>query len=419
MTTKRNIFLWLLYDFANSMVSIVFFLYFSQWIVIERGIPDIWFNLTFTVSALLLLLTVPIFGFLLGKFFRRITGIRYTTVFTAILYSACAISAIFEKDTTALVFFTLGLYAYLLSFTFYTPLINDISLPGKRGRISGFGIAANYLGQLVGLFLVLPLANGGFSFFGSSARAETLLPAVVIFFILSLPTLIFFKELKQEKPVFHFMPEFKELFRKTKELFLYPGVALFILAYFLFNDAILTAANNFSIFLERVWGAPDTTKTYIMLGILITSAIGGLVSGIVADRFGHKKTLLFILAGWVFILPLVGFIKDFTFFVSVASVMGFWFGANWAVSRSVMSYLAPERGHNLAFAYFGLAERASSIIGPIVWGLVLSGLAGTGMGSDRYRFAMLAVTVFIVLGLIVLTRVRSDRAGQRGLKKDL
>lgn len=410
MATKRNIFLWLLYDFANSIITVVFFLYFSQWIVIERGIPDVFFNLSFTASAILLLFTVPFFGFLLGKFFRRITGLRYATVFTAIFYGICAVSAVFEKDITALIFFALGLYVYLLSFTFYTPLINDISLPGKRGRISGFGIAANYLGQLAGLLIALPLANGSFSFFGSSARAETLLPAVIIFFILSLPMLIFFKESKQEKLIFHFKPEAKELFRKTKELFMHPGVSLFILAYFLFNDAILTAANNFAIFLEQVWGVPDTTKTYIMLGILVTSAIGGLFSGIIADRFGHKKTLLFILAGWVFILPFVGFVKDFTLFVGITTVMGFWFGANWAVSRSVMSYLAPERGHNLAFAYFGLAERASSIAGPIVWGLVLSNFME--IGKDRYRFAMLAVSVFIVLGLIVLTRVRSDRPGR-------
>lgn len=407
MTTKRNILLWVSYDFANSVVSIVYFLYFSQWIVVERGISDILFNLSFTVSAILLLFTVPVLGFLLDKFFRRITGIRYTTSATAILYGACAVSAIFGQDIIALVFFTLGLYFFLLSFTFYTPLINDIALPGKRGRISGFGIMANYLGQLAGLFLVLPLANGSFSIFGSSPRAETLLPAVIVFFVLALPMLIFFKEPKREKIALKFNIEIRELLTKTKELFRVPGIALFILAYFLFNDAIMTASNNFSIFLEQVWGVPDVVKTYILLGILITSAIGGLVSGMIADRFGHKKTLLFILAGWVLILPLVGLIRNFTFFVVVTTVMGFWFGANWAVSRSVMSYLAPNNGHNLAFAYFGLVERASAFVGPIVWGLVIFGLAE--MGSDKYRFAVLAVTIFIILGLVVLARVKSDR----------
>lgn len=193
---------------------------------------------------------------------------------------------------------------------------------------------------------------------------------------------------------------------ETKRLFLFPGIFLFMLSYFLFNDAILTASNNFPIFLEQVWGVSDTTKTYILLSILVTSAIGGLVSGMIADRFGHKKTLVFIISGWIFILPFIGFINNFTLFVVATTIMGFWFGSNWAVSRSVMSYLAPPQGHNLAFAYFGLVERASSFIGPIVWGLVVTSLIS--IGSDRYRFATLAVTVFIVLGLIALIKVRSD-----------
>ena len=407
MDTKRNVFLWVTYDFANSLVSIVFFLYFAQWIVIDRGIADIYFNLTFTISALFLLFTAPITGFLLDKYFRRITGLRYATIATSLLYGTCALFAISGMGVPALIFFTLGLYMYLLTFTFYTPLINDISRQEKRGKVSGMGIAANYLGQFTGLLIVLPFSNGSISLFDSAARAETLLPAVIAFTLLALPMLIWFKEPEKEKNPFQLKSEWKNLVSETKRLFLFPGIALFLLAYFLFNDAILTASNNFPIFLEQVWGVSDTIKTYILLGILVTSGIGGLVSGMIADRFGHKRTLVFIISGWIFILPLIGFINNFTLFIIATTIMGFWFGSNWAVSRSVMSYLAPPQGHNLAFAYFGLVERASSFVGPIVWGLVVTSLVS--IGSDRYRFAVFAVTIFIVLGLVALTKVKSDR----------
>jgi len=407
MDTKRNVFLWVTYDFANSLVSIVFFLYFAQWIVVDKGMADIYFNLTFTISALLLLFTAPITGFLLDKYFRRITGLRYTTIATSLLYGTCALFVISGMGVPALIFFTLGLYMYLLTFTFYTPLINDISKPEKRGKVSGMGIAANYLGQFTGLLIVLPFSNGSISFFDSAARAETLLPAVIAFTLLALPMLIWFKEPQKEKVLFQLKSEWKNLLSETKRLFLFPGIALFMLAYFLFNDAILTASNNFPIFLEQVWGVSDTIKTYILLGILVTSGIGGLVSGMIADRFGHKRTLVFIISGWIFILPLIGFINNFTLFIIATTIMGFWFGSNWAVSRSVMSYLAPPQGHNLAFAYFGLVERASSFVGPIVWGLVVTSLVS--IGSDRYRFAVLAVTIFIVLGLVALIKVKSDR----------
>src|SRR3989338_6426054 len=413
MNTRRNIFLWVLYDFANSLVSIVFFLYFAQWIVVDRGLTDIWFNLTFTFSTIFLILTAPFAGVTLDKYLRRITGLRYSTAFTVILYGACAIFAISNNNIAALIFFTLGIYMYQLTFTFYTPLINDIASPEKRGRISGYGIAANYLGQFTGLLLALPFSNGTLNLFGASPRAETLLPAVIAFMIVALPMLLFFKEPFREKKVAQFASNTKELIHKTKELFLVPGVGLFILAYFFFNDAILTASNNFPIFLEQVWGVSDTIKTYILLGILITSAIGGTLSGYIADRFGHKRTLMFILCGWVIILPLIGFITNFTLFVIATTIMGLWFGSNWTVSRSVMSYLAPKGKHNLAFAYFGLAERASSFIGPIVWGLSVSNLIS--LGSYRYRIATLAVTGFIILGLVVLSKIKDDRKIERNI----
>ncbi len=407
MKTKRNVFLWVLYDFANSLVFIVFFLYFAQWIVIDKGVSDLYFNLTFTISALLLLFTVPITGTLLDKYFRRITGLRYTTILATIFYGACALLTIYNKEIYALIFFTLGLYFYLLSFTFYTPLIKDISKPKGIGLVSGLGITANYLGQFAGLLIALPFSNGTLNLFGSTARAETLLPSVIAFFILSLPMLIFFKEPRKKYVKLMFKSGIKEMIHETKLLFSLSSVGFFLLAYFLFNDAILTAANNFPIFLEQVWGVSDTIKTYILLGVLITSAIGGTLSGYIADKFGHKRTLRFILTGWVIILPFIGFITNFTLFVIATTIMGLWFGSNWTVSRAVMSNIAPKGKHNLAFAYFGLAERASSLIGPIVWGLVVSNLIS--IGSYRYRIAMLVVTGFIVLGLFALSKVKDER----------
>jgi MFS transporter, UMF1 family len=403
MDSKSNIIHWILYDFANSIVSIVFFLYFAQWIVVDMHISDIYFNLTFTIAALLLLLTVPVTGFLLDTHFRRITGLRYASILTSSCYGLCAFFALNTMEVPALVMFTLGLYMYLLTFTFYTPLLNDIASPERVGKISGYGIAANYIGQCFGLILVLPFSNGTLSFFGSSPRAETLLPAVIIFTLLSLPMLFFFKEPHKEKsPIV-----LGKLISETKSLFLHSGVGLFILSYFFFNDAILTASNNFPIFLQQVWGVSDTVKTYILLGILVTSSIGGLISGVVADKFGHKNTLVFILSGWIVLLPFIGLTHNFTLFIISTTLMGIWFGSSWAVSRSVMSYLAPAKKHNLAFAYFGLVERASSFVGPIVWGLVVTGFLS--LGSERYRYATVAVSIFIVLGLVTLIKVRSDR----------
>ena len=401
MQTKKNIFLWVLYDFANSIISIVFFLYFSQWLVIDHGVKDIYFNLTFTVSAIFLLFTAPLFGSMLDKHHRRITGLCYTTILTFIFYGTCALFAVYGKVIPALIFFVLGIYIYLLSFTFYTPLLNDISKHERRGFVSGLGITANYLGQFAGLILALPFAKGVVNIFGADARAETLLPSVMVFFVLSLPMLLFFKEPRKTGERVLFKKKIRDVFIETRALLSVSSVTFFLLAYFLFNDAVLTAANNFPIFLEQVWGISDTIKTYILLGVLITS-------GLVADKFGHKKTLSYILVGWIFLLPLIGLLSNFTLFIIFTTLMGFWFGATWTVSRSVMSYVAPQKNRNLAFSYFGIAERASSLLGPVVWGLVVSGLIS--LGAVRYRIAALVVTLFVILGVLALRKVKTDES---------
>ncbi|MDO8582478.1 MAG: MFS transporter [bacterium] len=406
MQTKRNVSLWALYDFANSAVSIVFFLYFSQWVVIDKGVSDFRFNLSFSLSALLLLLTVPVTGVLLDGPLRRITGLRWSTVFAALFYGTCAIAAIYGREYMALIFFTLGLYSYLLSFTFYTPLIKDIAPEPRRGFVSGLGIAANYAGQFTGLLIALPFSNGTWSWFGSAPRAETLLPSVIAFFALSLPMLFFFRESVRPARTMPFRKALGNVLHETKALLSHSGVGLFFGAYFLFNDAVLTASTNLPLFLEQVWHVTDTVKTYLLLAILVTCAIGGFVSGFIADRYGHKRTLAVILFGWILLLPLVGLLSSFPWFVGATVMMGFWFGATWAVSRSVMSYIAPAGQNNLAFAYFGLAERASSFVGPVVWGLTVSNLVL--LGAARYRIAMVAISVFILFGCLMLMRVQVD-----------
>ena len=83
---RKNIFLWTLYDFANSIVSIVFFLYFSQWLVVDKGVSDLWYNMIFTIGSAILLLTAPVLGSIADKTGRQLFYLNTTTVLVFILY---------------------------------------------------------------------------------------------------------------------------------------------------------------------------------------------------------------------------------------------------------------------------------------------------------------------------------------------
>jgi len=197
---RKNVFLWTIYDFANSIVTIVFFLYFSQWLVVDKGVPDFWYNMIFTIGSALLLLTAPVLGSIADKTGRQQKYFNKITVLTFLCFLGASFTTLFfsQKIFLAALFFLLANYFYQFSFVFYNAFLHHIAPKEKWGRISGIGQAGNWLGEIAGLLITLPLASGAIYFIGEAGRAQTFLPAAVLFFILALPMLLFFKLPKQE-----------------------------------------------------------------------------------------------------------------------------------------------------------------------------------------------------------------------------
>ena len=237
----RNTFLWVLYDFANSIVIISFFLYLSQWLVIDAGLSSFWFNSIFVGSTILLLLTAPYTAALSDRMQNRKLFLNITTVGTFIF---CALTAILASQGVSYLWwvvasYLLAQYFYQFSFVFYNPMIEELAPIEKRGKLSGIGQAANWTGQIVGILIALPLV--------SSNRIGSLLPATIIFFVLALPMLIFFKERKLE--VGRNRESKNSFLKESYHFFRYSSAAVFLLSFFFFNDAIITLQNNFPIYI--------------------------------------------------------------------------------------------------------------------------------------------------------------------------
>lgn len=163
---KKNLFLWSLYDLANSVVFITFFLYYSQWLVIDKGVDDFWFNMTFVGSSLLFLITVPVFGAIADRSKHNLKGLRLTTVFSIAFFLITSLIAMFWPNhyIWTIITFSFATYFYLFSFTYYHPLLHDVAQPEKRGLASGWGEFGNWAGEIVGLLLGIPFATGAVIF---------------------------------------------------------------------------------------------------------------------------------------------------------------------------------------------------------------------------------------------------------------
>ena len=91
--------------------------------------------------------------------------------------------------------------------------------------------------------------------------------------------------------------------KKKLILFFTTSAAVPILtSLFFFNDAYLTFTNNYGIFLEKVFGTVDSTKSIVLMLILVTASLGALIGGWLGDRIGQLKTYKGILVMRIIIL---------------------------------------------------------------------------------------------------------------------
>ncbi len=362
--------------------------------MIDGSLSDFWYNAIFAISSVFLLLSAPTLAAFTDRHGGRKYFLKVATFGTLAGYSLATLFAYSDQSMILIAScFLVGQYFYQLSFTFQNALIEDVADISHRARASGIGQFANSLGQVMGLVVAIPL---------SQTRLQPLFPSIIIFFVLSLPMLMWFKEQKVKQVTLTFSKfrnDSKDLYKKFMIFFATSVAVPVLVAFFFFNDALLTISNNYSIYLERVFGIPDGTKNIILMVVLLTSAFGGLIFGMIADKIGTLKALKYILVGWVILLPMLGLVKSLALLVICSVLLGFFMGGIWTVTRAYLSQTLKKEEFGYGFSFYTIFERFATFIGPLSWGGII---AVMGTSAHSYRVAAISMTVYIVLGLLVI-----------------
>jgi UMF1 family MFS transporter len=222
-----------------------------------------------------------------------------------------------------------------------------------------------------------------------------------MFLVFSLPLFLFVPDRQRHAPLkFNFLTIGLERVRSTfREFAKYKSVARFLLAYFLYIDAVNTIIVFSSIFADETLKL-GVEEIILFFAIVQSSAVAGsLLFGMLADKIGHKRSLIISLYLWLVILVLAYFVMDKMAFFGVGVLAGVALGSSQSASRSLMSSLIPPEKKTEFFGFYSFFGKASAIIGPALFGVVSSNV--------NQRAALLSVSVLLIAGMILLRRVES------------
>ncbi len=422
--SKFKIFIWTLFDFANTSYSIIvvtfiFAVYFKEVIASNKPVGDLLWSLGISISMIITAIISPVLGAIADYSSGKK---RFLLFFTLICIVSTALMYFLNQGDIlyALILFILANIGFEAGLVFYDAILPELTQPKNYGRVSGYGFGMGYLGSLVVLMLAV-------SFIQRNLIKETFPLSAAFFLVFAAP--LFFVIHDTRKKI-----ENKESFVKIgfgrvistiKHLKYYKNLVVYLLAFFFYIEGVNTVIFFAGNYAKTTLNFSMTNLIYFFLIVQTTAILGAVVFGIISDSVGQKKTITVTLYIWLFtifvayltsgtggIVKSLGEIFGTTVegfrqgsFYAVGLLSGTVIGATQSTSRSLMSKLTPFDKKTEFFGFYSLFGKSSAVLGPLVFGLV-----SYITGSQRY--AILSIAFFFIVGMIILKYVEDPDAGK-------
>ncbi len=420
---KFKIFIWSLFDFANTSYSIVvvtfiYAVYFKDVVALGKPIGDLYWSIGISISMLISALVAPVLGavadYSAGKKRFLLFFTFLSIVSTALLYFVQE-GMIFY----GLLLFIIANVGFESGLVFYDAFLPELTEPKNYGRVSGYGFAFGYFGSLASLGLVLP-------FIQAEMYRETFPVAAVFFLVFAIPLFVFLKDSRKDVKIkISFISiGFRRVKNTVSNLSNYKNLALFLLAFFFYIEGVNTTIFFSGNFARTSLGFSFQKLAIFFLIVQTTAIVGSILFGILSDSIGQKKSIVISLYVWVFTMILAFIISDSksdivnylsnyfnsdvkTFqsisFYIVGLLAGSVMGATQSVSRSLMTKLTPPEKRTEFFGFYSLFGKSSAIIGPLVFGII-------SYVTESQSYAILSISIFFIVGLVILRFVDDGNA---------
>ncbi len=411
-SNRSQIFVWTLFDFANTSFSVMivavgYSLYFKEIVAGGSGRGDFLWGIAVSTSMLLTAIIAPVLGAAADFSSRRK---RFLFGFTLVSIISTALLYFVDAGMIAIgmIIFILANIGFEGGLVFYDSFLPGLTTKKSYGRVSGYGFAMGYVGSLVTLFIAMPLYAGGFAVENLSNVKLSFVVAAGIFLLFSAPLFFFLRDHKTkfEYKVSYVKAGIQRVQDTIHHLKNYKNVSRFLLAYFIYNDGILTIISFASIFATQTLHFSLQEVIVLFAVVQASGIVGSLFFGIITDKIGAKRTIAINLILWIAIVAGAYFVVTKEMFYVIGAIAGSSMGASQAASRSLMAQLTPKEREAEFFGFYdGLCGKASAVVGTFLFGLI------SYITGDQ-RISVLTIGIFFIAGLILLERVNDKESAR-------
>lgn len=423
---RREIFGWAMFDFANSsyttvVISVVYSAFFVGYLVPQgSAVRDSYWSLAMTLSTLLALVLSPLAGAICDYSGRKKTYLVLTAVVCALGTMALAVAGP-GQVTLAIVLIIISNAAFMLSETFVSAFLPEISSPKTMGRISGLGWGIGYLGGLLSIIVATRLiirADPDTQLARFIFENRMAMVGMGVFFLAAaIPTFVLLRNRSRPAPGYEdagplvlLRAGFREFGQSLAVARRYPILFQFLVAFMVYMAGLDAIVKFVGIYAREEVRLSVGELSGLFLVLQLSAAGGALGFGWLEGRIGPKNTVLTTLAWWIigvlgiYFLPTLA---DATgadpkrIFLVLGLFAGAGIGATQASSRTVVGLLAPPGRVSQMFGFWSMFSRTGSILG------MSFGYLADGLGSRRT--AILLIVGFFVAGALLLMRVDIDR----------
>ncbi|MBK5112564.1 MAG: MFS transporter [Candidatus Heimdallarchaeota archaeon] len=449
-TEKKNILFWAFYDaadtvFAMAIVSITLF----QWgelMGLRSGFTFARSHLLVSTFLMLSNVVVAILMPILGAH-SDLVGKRKPLV---IILGVITIA--FIPLIVVTMRFLLGLLIFLITNVvfqaanlYYESMLPFICDTNSRAKVSAFGVAFGYVGTIFAILLVFLLPRG----FGDATTVDDVLNNNVaiqdiqlgwvywmfifaaVFYLFLLIPFFFVKENKSEKQITESFGRrtrstfvqlgrtFKEIFKENK------GMLLFLVGWFLINDAVGTVIAIMVDYLREGLGLEETTAGVILFGGILVGVAFLFIMGPVIDRKGPKFGVVITAIAWIIgiILTVLAGVTYKTVIIGnktviyklrilayfAAAVLSFGMGSVFVIGRQFILELCPPEKIGQYMGFKKISGKVSAALGPLIFSGVLSLVLPYGK-TLAYQIAILSMLVFFLVGFVVILFIKNNHA---------